>query len=301
MNGILATVSFFLIGVILKKTRRIPEGFSQSLISFIVNVSLPALTLKVIHDVSLNSSLLFPMVVPLIVFALSALLILALNRMIHLPRETVGCLILLCGIGNTSIIGIPLIDAFFGYEGYGAALVVDQSNFLVMCIAGLSTVGMFGSGAPDAKSIFKRIVTYPSILAMLLAMIFKPMAFPGWLGEPLVTLGKTLTPLAIIALGASFESELKKEVLGPFFLGAAIKLIVIPLCIIGMFYSFIPLGNIASRVAIIQSGMPPMILAGLIAADSKLNPPLAFSLVVLGIPLSFLTLVFWNRILGCLI
>lgn len=241
------------------------------------------------------------MVVPLIVFALSALLILALNRMIHLPRETVGCLILLCGIGNTSIIGIPLIDAFFGYEGYGAALVVDQSNFLVMCIAGLSTVGMFGSAAPDAKSIFKRIMTYPSILAMLLAMIFKPMAFPGWLGELLVTLGKTLTPLAIIALGASFESELKKEVLGPFFLGAAIKLIVIPLCIIGMFYSFIPLGNIASRVAIIQSGMPPMILAGLIAADSKLNPPLAFSLVVLGIPLSFLTLVFWNRILGCLI
>gem|GEM_PF-3158103 len=301
MNGILAIASFFLIGVILKKTRRIPEGFSQSLISFIVNVSMPALTLKVIHDVSLNSSLLFPMAVPLIVFALSALLILALNRMIHLPRETVGCLILLCGIGNTSIIGIPLIDAFFGYEGYGAALVVDQSNFLVMCIAGLSTVGMFGSAAPDAKSIFKRIMTYPSILAMLLAMIFKPMAFPGWLGELLVTLGKTLTPLAIIALGASFESELKKEVLGPFFLGAAIKLIVIPLCIIGMFYSFIPLGNIASRVAIIQSGMPPMILAGLIAADSKLNPPLAFSLVVLGIPLSFLTLVFWNRILGCLI
>jgi len=301
LNGILAIASFFLIGVILKKTRRIPEGFSQSLISFIVNVSMPALTLKVIHDVSLNSSLLFPMAVPLIVFALSALLILALNRMIHLPRETVGCLILLCGIGNTSIIGIPLIDAFFGYEGYGAALVVDQSNFLVMCIAGLSTVGMFGSAAPDAKSIFKRIMTYPSILAMLLAMIFKPMAFPGWLGELLVTLGKTLTPLAIIALGASFESELKKEVLGPFFLGAAIKLIVIPLCIIGMFYSFIPLGNIASRVAIIQSGMPPMILAGLIAADSKLNPPLAFSLVVLGIPLSFLTLVFWNRILGCLI
>lgn len=241
------------------------------------------------------------MAVPLIVFALSALLILALSHMIHLPRETLGCLILLCGIGNTSIIGIPLIDAFFGYEGYGAALVVDQSNFLVMCIAGLTTIGIFGSTAPDAKSIFKRIMTYPSIWAMLLAMIFKPMAFPGWLGELLVTLGKTLTPLAIIALGASFKPELKKEVLGPFFLGAVIKLIVIPLCIIGMFYSFIPLGNIASRVALIQSAMPPMILAGLIAADNKLNPPLAFSLVTLSIPLSFLTLVFWNRILGFLI
>lgn len=301
MNGILAIASFFLIGVILKKTGRIAESFSQSLIAFIVNVSLPALTLKVIHDLSLNSSLLFPMVMPLIVFALSALLILALSRRIHLPRETVGCLILLCGIGNTSIIGIPLVDAFFGYEGYGAALVVDQSNFLVMCIAGLTTIGIFGSAAPDAKSIFKRIMTSPSILAMLLAMLFKPMAFPGWLGELLVTLEKTLTPLAIISLGASFKPELKKEVIGPFFLGAAIKLIVIPLCIIGVFYSFIPFGNIASRVAIIQSGMPPMILAGLIAADNKLNPPLAFSLVTLSIPLSFLTLVFWNRILGFLI
>ncbi|WP_420474267.1 AEC family transporter [Noviherbaspirillum sp. ST9] len=301
MNGIIAIFSFFLIGAVLKKSGRIPEGFSQSLISFIVNVSLPALTLKVIHDLSLDSSLLFPMVVPLVVFAMSVILMLTLTRIIPMARETVGCLILLCGIGNTSIIGIPVIDVFFGFDGYGAALVVDQSNFLVMCIAGIITAGIFGSASSDPKSILKRIATYPSIQAMLLAVMLKPFEFPAWLGDLLLVLGKTLTPLAIIALGASFKMELKKEVLGPFFLGVAIKLIVIPMFIIGMFYNWVPIGNIASKVAIIQSGMPPMILAGLIAADNKMNPPLALSLVALSIPLSFLTLFFWNRILGLLL
>lgn len=300
MNGIIAISAYFMIGVVLKRSGRIPEGFSQSLISFIVNVSLPALTLKVIHDAILDSSLLFPMAVPLLVFSMAALLILLLARLVDLSRETVGCLILLCGIGNTSIIGIPMVDAFFGYDGYGAALVVDQSNFLVMCVAGIITAGIFGSASSDARSIFKRIVTYPSIQAMLIALVLKPVEFPVWLGELLLGLGKTLTPLAIIALGVSFKFALKKEVLGPLLLGATIKLIVIPICLIALFYQWIPLGTLANRVAIIQSGMPPMILAGLIAADNKLNPPLALNLVALSIPISFVTLYTLHRLLGAL-
>ena len=72
------------------------------------------------------------------------------------------------------------------------------------------------------------------------------------------------------------------------------------MCLIALFYHWIPLGTLANRVAIIQSGMPPMILAGLIAADNKLNPPLALSLVTLSIPISFLTLYILHRMLGAL-
>jgi hypothetical protein len=43
-----------------------------------------------------------------------------------------------------------------------------------------------------------------------------------------------------------------------------------------------------------------MILAGLIAADNKLNPPLALNLVALTIPISFVAAYFLHRTLGTL-
>jgi predicted permease len=284
----------------LKKSGRVSDGFAQSLISFIVNVSLPALTLRVIHQLSLDLSLIFPLAVPLLVFALSLGIILLLSRVVAMSRETIGCLLLMCGIGNTSIIGIPIIDAFYGSQGYGAALVVDQSNFIVMCVAGIVTAGIFGSTAAVSKSILKRIVNYPSIQAMALALLLKPFVFPVWLSDLLLVLGQTLTPLAMIALGVSFKLDLRREIVGHFCIGIGVKLLLIPFIIIAAFYSILAPGDLASRVALLQSGMPPMILAGLIAVDNKLNPPLALTLVALGIPISFLTLTMWHRVLGVL-
>lgn len=297
MNGIIAIFCFFLIGVGLQKSGRVADSFAPGLIAFIVNVSLPALTLRVIHQLNLDWSLLFPLLVPLLVFALALGIILLLAKFTSMDRETIGCLVLMCGIGNTSIIGIPVIDAFFGTQGYGAALVVDQSNFIVMCVGGIITASIFGNGGGAGKSIFKRILNYPSIQAMALALLLKPLMFSPWFDELLLVLGKTLTPLAMIGIGATFKLELRKDTVGHFCIGAGIKLLLIPFVILAVFYSLKTPANLASRVGIIQAGMPPMILAGLIAVENKLNPPLALILVTLGIPVSFITLTMWSRVL----
>ncbi len=54
------------------------------------------------------------------------------------------------------------------------------------------------------------------------------------------------------------------------------------------------------QVTIFEAAMPPQIGAAIMAMDHKLDPSLVALMVGLGIPLSFLTLVAWSKILAVL-
>lgn len=47
------------------------------------------------------------------------------------------------------------------------------------------------------------------------------------------------------------------------------------------------------QVTLFEAAMAPMISAGIIAVDHRLNPPLVALMVGIGIPLSFVTLPVW--------
>jgi predicted permease len=50
-----------------------------------------------------------------------------------------GCLILTAGLGNTSFLGFPIIEALYGQEGMKTAILVDQpGTFVVLSTLELS-------------------------------------------------------------------------------------------------------------------------------------------------------------------
>jgi malate permease and related proteins len=49
----------------------------------------------------------------------------------------------------------------------------------------------------------------------------------------------------------------------------------------------------ASRVSVIEAAMPPMIGAGIVAAQAKLDAPLVSVMIGVGIPLGMLSAVLW--------
>jgi predicted permease len=56
---------------------------------------------------------------------------------------------------------------------------------------------------------------------------------------------------------------------------------------------------VATRtVTVFEAAMAPMIGASIVAIDHELDPPLVTLMVGLGIPLSFVTLPVWWRLLG---
>jgi len=52
------------------------------------------------------------------------------------------------------------------------------------------------------------------------------------------------------------------------------------------------------RVVIAQAAMAPMVTAGVVAADNKLSPGLAATMIAVGVPLSLLTVPIWWRLLS---
>jgi malate permease and related proteins len=105
------------LGMILRRTGRVPENTHVGLNAFIINVSLPSLTLVQIHAVQLTSTLPLAALMPWLLFAVSGLIFGTAGHFLRLPRTTIGALVVLGGLGNTSFVGLPMIESFYGASG----------------------------------------------------------------------------------------------------------------------------------------------------------------------------------------
>jgi predicted permease len=63
---------------------------------------------------------------PWFVFAASAALFWVIGRQLNLPPTTTGALAVVGGLGSTSFIGLPMIEAFYGANGMPTGILIDQ-------------------------------------------------------------------------------------------------------------------------------------------------------------------------------
>src|SRR5512142_386029 len=116
MNNLLLLILCFIAGMLLRRFRRMPDNAPATLNSFIIHVSLPALTLLYIHELKISGDVLLVALMAWLVFGLSAGFFWLLARWLKLARATTGALMLTGGLGNTSFFGLPMVEAYFGKE-----------------------------------------------------------------------------------------------------------------------------------------------------------------------------------------
>lgn len=298
MDGLSLITLCLMIGFLLARLPQLPPNFSLSLNTFVIQVSLPALILKHLHALPLQSQLLLPFAMPWLAFLIAATAAWVIGRIFGLKKESIGCLMLVCGTSNTSIVGVPMVQTYLGSEAIGYALVADQANFIVMCTLGIFAAALHAPPTEGQKqTMWAQIFSYRPMQAMLIALALKPFAFPVWLDHSLATLGQTLTPLAIISIGVSLKLPQQRAQLRNFLLGTATKLLLVPALVYACYRLFAPADTLVFKTSVLQAAMPPMIIAGLIASDKKLDAPLAQLLIGLGIPLSFVSIFCWSLLL----
>src|SRR5512145_1780411 len=117
MNNLILLILCFIAGMLLHRYRRMPDNAPATLNSFIIHVSLPALTLLYIHELQISGDVLLVAAMAWLVFGLSAGFFWLVGRWLRLPRATVGSLMLVGGLGNTSFFGLPMVEVFYGREG----------------------------------------------------------------------------------------------------------------------------------------------------------------------------------------
>lgn len=297
MNGLIFIFICLAIGKILSHITN-PQELIRSLNLLVVRVALPALILDKIHTINLTGDAFFPLITPWIGFFLAVATIYLIKLFIPISKVTTGCLILLCGTSNTSFVGFPLVQALLGPEALNTAIIIDQSNLIVLFTCGVLVANLYSGKSVDFKQMIIRILIYPPVLALIFGVLLRPFPYPEAIQYSLETLGSLLTPLTMLSIGCSLSLPRDKSMIKLISIGLSIKLILMPFVISMLaLYVFTSISPLTASVSIMQVGMAPMVMAVIIAADKNLNPELAGFLTSIGIPLSFITAVTWNLIL----
>jgi len=294
MTNLILLVACFLFGMALRRTGRLPESAPATLNSFIIHISLPALTLLYIHDIRLTPAFAYVAAMAWLHFGLGAGFFWLAGRILKLPRPTTGALMLTGGLGNTSFFGLPMIETFYGHEGLATGIIADQlGTFLTLSTLGIITAGLYSSGVPDVRTIARKIVLFPPFMALLLAVALIPVEYPLWATTVLKRLGDTLAPLALVSVGFQLRLGHLAGNGRNLALGLAFKLILAPLALYLLLVGGFGAHGLEAQVTLFEAAMPPMITAAIIATEHDLDPPLATLMVAVGLILSFFTLTGW--------
>jgi len=280
--------------MLLRRIKRMPDNAPATLNSFIIHVSLPALTLLYIHGLHFSSEVLLIAAMAWLVFGLSAGFFWLVGRWLQLPRATVGALILVGGLGNTSFFGVPMVEAFYGQAGISTAIIADQlGTFFVLSTLGITVAGIYSSGRPTAREIFKRIALFPPFVALTIALLLIPLEYADWFSEILKRLGDTLAPLALVSVGLQLRFGHLAGNMRNLAIGLGFKMLLAPLAIYLLYVQLFGAHGQAIQVTLFEAAMPPMITAAIVASEHDLDPELSTLMVAIGLIISFVTLSIW--------
>ncbi len=302
MENIIMLFACLAIGILLRWADRVPANAHTSINAFIIHVSLPALTLLQIHSVVLNPGLVYAALMPWLLFVASALLFWAVGRVLRLPRSTVGALAVVGGLGNTSFMGLPMIEAFYGAGGMPTGIVIDQlGTYLVLSTIGIMLICFYSEGAASARDIGRRIVTFPPLIALVVALALLPVHYPEWLASVLGRLGDTLAPLSLVSVGLQIRLGALRGNRGPLAMGVGYKLVLGPLLILLVYAGGLGLRGSITQITLFEAAMAPQIGGSIVAIQYGLNAPLISLMVGVGTVLSFFTLPLWYSLLQTLV
>ena len=299
MSAMLLLFVCLILGVLVARFAKPPAGIVAGINWWVINVALPALVLDLIPKVKFDPQLWFPVAAMVLTFGGAWLLFSLLGPRLGWSRQRTGALILVCGLGNTSFMGYPLMQALHGQQGLALAVVADQlGTFPLLASAGIVVASIYAGHKPEPALILRRIVTFPAFVALIVGIVAG--AFGGWpalLDGVFSPIGVTLTPLALFSVGLQFKFRPDDRQLGAVSWGLVWKLLLAPLLCWAMGVAT-GVGGLVLTIGVLQAAMAPMVSAAILADEYDLEPALANTVLGAGIVLSLLTIPLGNLWLG---
>lgn len=283
------------IGLILQRARVLPNQAGQVLNQYVIYVAVPAMILLHLPHLSVSAALLTPILTPWVMFIIAVGAVLLAARIWQWSRELTGAMLIVVPLGNTSFLGFPMVETFFGTEALPYAVIYDQAgSFMALALFTTVIASRYGATAPSGElptkqQQIRKLVTFPPLLALIVALTLGQTQYPGVLQPLLENLAATLVPVVMIAVGLQLRLRVLREDLIPFTFALSVKLLVLPLLALVTFM-FFGINHLAAQVSVFEAAMPPMITAGALAISAGLKPRLVAAIIGYGVLISLLTL-----------
>lgn len=291
MSALLLLFACLVLGIVVARWAKPPVGMVPAINWWVINAALPALVLDLIPQVKFQAQLWFPVAAMFVVFGGAWMLFGLLGPRLGWLRGRIGALILVCGLGNTSFMGYPMMLALHGQAGLSLAVVADQLGcFPLLASAGIVVASIYAGRSPPVGLIVRRILTFPAFVALIIGIVIGMFGeWPGVVHGVLAPIGATLTPLALFSVGMQCRFRLVQGQAHAFAWGLGWKLLLAPLLCWSIGRA-LGVGGLVLAVGVLQAAMAPMISAAILADEYELDPSLANAVLGAGIVLSLLTI-----------
>lgn len=278
------------VGMALRAHRQMDERSVVALNAWLVYVAIPATAVVELRGAGWSQLFDWPAAMAWIIVAGAVVFLGAMGRVFGWSPKTVGAMILCGGVANTSFVGFPMLEAFYGPESIKTGILCDQlGTFLVIATVGMIVGARYSGHSLSIATIARRVVSYPAFLAVVFAFVAGPNLVPEAVYGVLARVEATLIPLALASIGMQLRPlNVNWRVVGaPLSWTLGYKLLLAP-----ALFSIIAVGLGGARgfpiqVSILEAAMPSSVVASLLAIDMGLDRDVAGMSVLLGIPLSF--------------
>ena len=279
ISGILVILGMILVGFVIGEKGWFDDKSRGLLAKLVTQVALPCYMLYTITQRFTAADLL--KMLPALRFpALSMVVLLGIAtgvaRIFAVRQDRRGLFISMFFNSNTIFVGLPINQALFGDASIPYVLIYYMCNTTFFWTLGTYLIQRDGEGEAqfDLKTSLKKVFSPPLMGFLLrLVMVMLQIKLPAFLASDLQYLGNLTTPLSMIFIGLSVSHVgVKQLVLGKdqllILLG---RFLVAPLLMASIVY-WLPLPSLMKQVFIIQSAMPVMtnapVVARLYGADS---------------------------------
>lgn len=290
------------IGYILRRYNLVEANGFKILNILIIYVALPALTVHYIPNIEINANLVYPILMPWLNILLSWGIFGFLGYRLRWSRTMTGAMILMSAFGNTSFVGIPVIQALYGKEGIQTVIMVDQPGSFV----GLTTVGILIANLYSSKgelkflSVFKNILKFPPFIAFVIGLVLNilHLQLHKDIDGVLEIFGGLVVPLALISVGMQLKLDFNSVYWRYVWLSLGFKLLLFPAIIFTLYFMVFHQGGEIVEITLLESAMAPMITAGIVAAGYGMKPRFCSLILSVGLLISFITISGWYMVIS---
>ncbi|MGH9273172.1 MAG: AEC family transporter [Acidimicrobiales bacterium] len=271
----------------------------QPLDTFVIGVALPALILAKLPDLELGADLAVPVSAAWGCLGLAAASVMVGARRFGWSRQTTGALLLVTPLGNTTFLGLAMVESLQGADELSRALAFDQlGTFLALATYGSAIAAHWGSGEGGWAPVLGRLVRFPPFLAVLASFVLRAVEVPSGIDSALGDVGQLLAPLAMLTLGLRFRVAASAHARQAAIWCLGTKMVLLPVVVLAAAAVAGGVDDPAWRASVLEAGMPPMVTAGVIAARAGLDEELATTVVGVGLVIALVTIPLLTLALG---
>lgn len=289
----------FAVGLILQRIAPTARHLVPLLDHAVISVLVPALIIAKLPNLSMGADIVVPVAAAWASLALAAAVIIAASRRYSWNRSTVGALLLVTPLGNTTFLGLAMVSSLLGSAELARAVAFDQMGTgLGLAVYGSVIAAHWGHGEGGWRPVLGRLLRFPPFLAVLVSFAARLAEVPDGIEDALDGAGRLVAPVAMFALGLRFRVAVTTHARQAAVWCLSTKMVVLPLAVLAAAIVAGGRDDPAWRASVLEAGMPPMVTAGVVAARAGLDEELASTVVGVGLVIALVTIPLLAIILG---